>query len=327
MTVVVTGAAGHVGNNLVRALVARGQEVRAMVYRDRRGLEGLAVEVVPGDVRDPASLRRAFAGAEVVYHAAGYVSIVSDEGPIVHAINVEGTRNVVEACLVAGVRRLVHLSSIHAYEKKPLSVPADESRPLVDSRGAPYDRSKAAGERIVRQAVEQGLDAVILNPTAILGPYDFKPSFLGEVLLSLAQHKLPALVTGGFDWVDVRDVAEAAVRAAERAPAGARYLISGHWARVRELAAVVQETTGTPSPWFICPLSLATIGAPFSTLFARLGGKRPLYTTVSLDALRSNRVISHEKATRELGYEPRAFRETIVDSLRWFAGADYLLKG
>jgi dihydroflavonol-4-reductase len=327
MTVVVTGASGHVGANLVRALLARGCSVRAVVHRERRALEGLRVETVEGDICDPASLRRAFEGAEVVYHAAAHISILMTEWPLLESVNVVGTRNVVEACLHCRVPRLVHFSSIHALEEKPPNVPADESCPLVESRRAPpYDRSKAAGEREVLRGGEQGLNAIIINPTAVIGPYDFRPSHFGRALLAIANGRLPALVPGGFNWVDARDVVEGAMRAAERAPIGARYLLSGHWVSVRDMAAVVEGITGVAAPRFVCPMWLARIGAPFVTAFARLDGNSPLYTSVSLRALCSCHDVSHARATRDLDYRPRPFRETLVDTLRWFEQAGQLTR-
>ena len=322
MAVVVTGAAGLVGGNLVRALLARGRPVRAFVHRDRRALEGLGVETVEGDVREPDSLRRAFDGADVVYHAAATISLSMGEWPLLESVNVVGTRNVAEACLHCGVRRLVYFSSIHALVQEPLDVPVDESRPLVEvesRRYPPYDRSKAAGEKEVRRGIQRGLDAVVVYPTGMIGPYDFRPSYFGQVLLALGQGRLPALVAGGFDWVDVRDAVEGAMQAEQRAPAGARYLLSGHWASLRELASLAGEITGARIPRLVFPMWMARVGVPFGTHFTTLDGQHPLYTRVSLRALRSNRRISHRRATRDLGYHPRPLRETIEDALRWFA--------
>ena len=183
---------------------------------------------------------------------------------------------------------------------------------------------KQPGEKEVRKGIERGLDAIIINPTAIIGPYDYGPSYLGEALLNIAQGKMPALVAGGFDWVDVRDVVEGAVRAEEQAPTGAKYLLSGHWASVSDLAAIVEEITGAPAPRLVFPLWLARIGAPFTAAFAQLTGKRPLYTSASIRALCSNRNISHERAARDLGYHPRPLRETVVDTFRWFEENGYL---
>jgi dihydroflavonol-4-reductase len=319
MTVAITGASGHVGANLVRTLIARGIPTRCLVHVNCRALDGLDTEFFQGDILDLESLCRAFQGAEVVYHLAACISLSMDDWPVLESVNVTGTRNVVEACLRTGVRRLVHFSSIHALVQEPFNTPVDEDRPLAESRKyPPYDRSKAAAEREVHRGMEKGLDAVIINPTAIIGPYDYQPSYFGEALLSMARGKLPALVTGGFDWVDVRDVVAGAIRAGELAPAGAQYLLSGHWVSMRDIAAMVAEVTGTAAARLVCPLWLARFGAPIIKGISRLNGKRPLYTSVSLNALRSNRHISHEKATRELGYQPRPFRETLADTLRWF---------
>jgi dihydroflavonol-4-reductase len=294
--------------------------VRALIHRNRRALEGLHIETVEGDIRDPISLRRAFDGAEAVYHVAATISLSTNEWPLLQSVNIVGTRNVVEACFHCGVRRLVHFSSIHALMQEPLDVPVDESRPLATSRRyPPYDRSKAAGEREVRTGIERGLDAVIINPTGMIGPYDFRPSHFGQVLLALAQGRLPALVAGGFDWVDVRDVVEGAMRAEERAPTAARYLLSGHWASLSDLAGLVQEITGAQAPGLVFPMWMARIGVPFGTHFTKLDGKHALYTSVSLRALRGNRQVSHQRAARELDYHPRPLRETLEDTFQWFA--------
>ena len=325
MAVVVTGAAGHIGANLVRALLAQQRHVRAFIHIHRQAVEGLEAEVVQGDVLSPESLVDAFDDAEVVYHLATDISLLPDQQPLSESVNILGTRNVVEACLHCGVHRLIHFSSVHAMTRKPMGIPVDESRSLVESRRClPYDLSKAAGEKEVRKGIEMGLDAIIISPTAIVGPHDYQPSHLGEALLALAHGKLPALVAAGFDWVDVRDVIEGAMRAEERAPNGTKYLLSGHWVSLRDLADQVAEITGIPAPGFVCPMWLAYISAPIITIFDRITGRRPLYTSVSIKSLRSNRNISHERATRELNYHPRPFRETIMDTLRWFEEAGKL---
>jgi dihydroflavonol-4-reductase len=324
MSILVTGAAGHIGANLIRALLEKGEHVRALVHHDRRALAGLDVEIVEGDISIPASLERAFADAEVVYHAAAEISLQTGNRSFVHQVNVMGTRNVVEACLCVGVRRLVHFSSIHALNYAAHPGLIDETCPLVDNHNSPYSDSKADGEREVQRGIEHGLDAVIIRPTAVIGPYDFRPSHIGQVLLKLARGTLPALVEGGFDWVDVRDVADGTLRAAEQAPAGASYLLSGHWVSVPDLAATVERITGQRAPRFVCPMLLARIGAPFASALARLTGTRPLFTSVSLDALRLTNPISSAHASHDLGYQSRPFDNTIADTLAWFRDAGLL---
>ena len=317
--VVVTGASGFVGGALVRALLEREIPVRALVRRDVKALEGLEVEFVEGDITKPDSLREAFRGAEAVFHFAGSISLEMANWNQMEAINVAGTRHVVEACLGCDVPRLIMCSSIHALEQKPFGIPVDENRPRIKSMKYPaYDRSKAAAEEEVEAGISKGLDAVILNPTGIIGPYDFKPSYVGQSIVQLSRGEIPVLVGGGFDWVDVRDAAEGAVEAWQKAPKGRRYILSGHWKSVRDVARQVARETGRPAPVFVVPLWLAMLAAPVIFQISRLNGKHPFYTRASLEALRSNRNILHDRAARELGYAPRKFEDTIQDTIRWF---------
>jgi dihydroflavonol-4-reductase len=326
MKIAVTGATGHVGANLVRTLVDAGHEVRALSHGgNRHGLDGVAVAWHEADVLDLPSLARAFDGCERVFHLAARISIVPGDEEAVHAVNVTGTHNVVEACLQTQVRRLVHFSSIHALSPTPHDVAIDETRALTSSPSMPpYDRSKAAAEREVQAGLARGLDAVIVNPTAILGPHDYGPSAMGRVLLDLYHRRLPALVDGGFDWVDVRDVVDGALAAADRAPRGERYLLSGAHRSVRELAALAQELTGVRAPRLVSPMWLARVGAPFATAVARVAGKQPLFTRHSLHALRNHQKVSHDKASRELGYTVRPLRDTLTAAYDWFRQAGAL---
>ena len=319
MITAVTGASGHLGINLVRALIAHGRDVRVITHNNTLGLEDLSVEQRSGDINDPDSLARAFEGADVVYHLAAYISLLMSDHDRCTKVNVEGTRNVIEACRRNNVRRLVHFSTIHSLCGDPLDTPVDENRPLVEScRCAPYDLSKAAGERLVRQAAGEGVNAVIINPTGIIGLYDYRPSHFGQALIMMAEGRLPVLLEGGFDWVDARDVAEGAIKAEQAAPPGANYLLSGAWLSVKEVAAIVARKMGRKAPTLVCPIPLARACAPAVTAISQWTGARPIFTSVSLKALAGNRGISHARATRELGYEPRPVSQTLSDTIRWF---------
>jgi dihydroflavonol-4-reductase len=322
MKVAVTGATGHIGANLVRTLLARGDEVRALVHDDDRALQGVAVEKLRADVRDLAALKRAFDGVDLVFHLAARISIAPGDAAEVHAVNVEGTRNVVEACLAQKVKRLVHFSSIHALSPEPRDQTVDETRALAEGSWLPYDRSKAAGELEVKKGVERGLDAVTVNPTAVLGPNDFRPSPMGTVLLDLYRRNLPGLIDGGFDWVDVRDVVAGALAAAEKGRKGERYLLSGARRSLSDLARTVEEVTGVKRPWLVSPMWLARASAPFATGWARLTKKPPRLTAESLHALRNHQLVSHDKAARELGYQPRPLEDTVTATFAWFKEAN-----
>jgi dihydroflavonol-4-reductase len=299
--------------------------VRALVHHDQRGLEGLDVEVICGDITERDSLRPAFAGVELVFHAAGCVSISMNGWSLLQAINVLGTRNVVDACLQHDVRRLVHFSSVETLLGDSSTEFVDESCVPSGIRGVPpYARSKAAGESEVRRAIARGLDAVILYPSAILGPYDYNLGYPNAGVLALANGSLWALVQGGFDWVDVRDLVQGAVEAADRAPAGRRYILSGHWASLRDLAILARQVNGTRVPHLVFPIGLARLGAPFATALGSLLGRRPLFTSAALYPLRDDRRISHDRATRELEYQPRPLAETVAATLQWLDSRDLL---
>ena len=321
MTVAVTGPAGHLGANLVRALLERGEQVRALVYNNTAALEGLEVELVRGSVCDPASLRPAFAGVERVYHLAGMISILGDPDGKVHRVNVDGTRNVAEACRELGVGRLIHVSSIHAFDQAPLDEVLDESRRQVadSAEHSAYDRSKALGERAVRELVDVGLDAVIVNPTGFMGPVDFGPSRLGRLLLDLARGRIPALLDGGYDFVDVRDVVTGILAAGERGRRGENYILGSAWHSLRDVAGAVERVWGSRAPRLVTPVWAARLGAPVAELAGRLLKREPLFTRESVDVLVSNRSISSDKARHELGHRPRPLAETVADTLAWFA--------
>ncbi|MCB1494469.1 MAG: NAD-dependent epimerase/dehydratase family protein [Bauldia sp.] len=323
MHIAVTGATGHLGANLVRLLLADGHAVRALHHSTARSeaLEGLAVERMACDVCDPATLAPAFAGIDVVFHLAGLISIRGDPDGRVMRTNVEGTRNVVASCLDSDVGRLVHFSSIHALRTTRTDGVIDESAPPADATSFRYDQSKALGEGEVLAGVEKGLDAVILNPTGVIGPYDFVPSRAGAMLRALFSGRMPLLVEGGFDWVDARDVCRAACDAIHRGRRGERYLLSGHWASFGELGGLCGDIAKRPVRRRVVPAGIARLGLPFSLLSARLTGGEPLFTAESLAIVtHGSRNCSNAKAKRQLGYRPRALAETLRDTHAWFAG-------
>lgn len=321
MVVAVTGASGHLGAALTRELVRRGTRVRAAVRGPARALEGLDIETVKADVLDNQSLRAAFDGVDVVFHLAGIISLASDGSSAVRRTNVGGSKNVVDACLDRNVGRLVHCSSIHAFLSRPRDGCIDESRQLVpwdDHREPLYDRTKAAGQRHVCAGLNKGLNAVIVHPTAVIGPYDFKGSPMGKVIRSLANGTFPALVEGGFDWVDVRDVAVGMCAAASRACSGDSFILSGHYCSIPQLAKMIGAISGVRPPRFVSPMWLARLGAPFAEAWAKLAGNPPVYTSESLLALRRHQEVSCDRARRALNYDPRPLEETIRDTLEWY---------
>ena len=319
--ILVTGATGHVGNVLVRQLLARGAQVRALVLpgEDAPSLQGLEVERVEGDVLDPTTLERAMDGVEVVYHLAGVISILPGSEDIMRRVNVEGVRNVVNAALKAGVRRLVHISSIHAFKRVPSGTTLDETVPFApDSPAGAYDRTKAEGTLAVLQAVRQGLDAVIVCPTGVIGPHDYLTSEMGQTILDFAKRKLHFLVDGAYDFVDVRDVAQGLILAREKGRPGEVYILSGAHVKLVQLKKVVQEVVGVRSPAVVLPFGLAHLVATLSERFYRWTGATPRLTRYALRTVQESSDFRCDKARRELGYTPRPLRDSIADTLAWW---------
>jgi dihydroflavonol-4-reductase len=326
--ILVTGATGHIGNALARTLTGRGQPVRALVLpgEDRRPLEGLPVEVFEGDVLEPEAMRQAVAGVDTIYHLAGMISIQPGHDPRVWRVNVDGTANVVAAAREAGVRRLVYTSSIHAIQRAALEVTVDEQLPFdPDHALSDYDRSKAQASLAVLQAARQGLGAVIVCPTGVIGPYDYRGSEMGRLLLDALQARVLFSVDGAYDFVDVRDVAQGQILACERGRPGECYILSGEQIRIPRILEIARESIGRRIPHLVVSLPLARILARIGPLLAALRRVPARFTPYAIETVASNSRISHAKASRELGYHPRSLPESIADSVAWLLENQTLL--
>jgi dihydroflavonol-4-reductase len=324
--VAVTGGGGRLGNVLVRRLRARGAAVRVLEPRAEvpASLAGVDVEYVNGSVLDPRAVAAVVADVEVVFHLAAKVDLGSDRDGSIRTVNVEGTRIVAGACLARGIR-LVHCSSHHALELRPLELPLDETKPLALETPCDYHRTKAIAERLVLDlARERGLDAVIVSPGTLIGPFDFEPSILGRALLDLYHRRIPLLMQVVSDYVDVRDVADAMVRAAEGGRTGERYLLTGEVLELKDVVAIWGELTGVPMPRRILPYWFGWAMLPFTLLIARVTGRPALFTANMLRSSVSNRVVSHAKAARELGFEPRPTREALNGALDFYRQAGWV---
>lgn len=290
------------------------------MHTDTRALENLPCEVVKTDILNKSQLLSVLKNASAVIHSAAHISITGSNREEVWKVNVEGTKNVIEATKACGVERLIYIGSIHAFKDSGNSV--DENSPLIDGTGSIYDITKAEGVKTVRQAINDGLNAVILCPTALIGPNDFKPSFIGRFLISLAKKRVPALVNGGFDWVDARDVAEAALSALTKG--NGTYILSGKFLEVRSLAKLWCETATVKCPDLVFSLEIAIIGAKATLPIGRLLKFNPLFTPEALKALTWKSKILRSKSEEELNFKPRPLEETLYDTYKWFREHGYL---
>ena len=315
--VVITGASGLLGNNLAAALLHEGHTVVAADRVRSIALDDLDVEFTKIDVLDPASLHEAFEGADAVFHLAAIISLTGDPKGIVARVNVQGPRNVARAALEAGVKRFVHCSSVHAYDLHTCGPSLDETGPRTVKPHAPaYDRTKYAGEQQVQAAIACGLDAVIVNPTGVFGPRDFGGSRIGETIQQLRSGKIPVTVSGGFDLVDVRDVALGMIGAFHRGRTGENYLLSGTRVSIRELRQLISAVDGSHRPTMDIPIGLVRSLAPIVEWLTP-NGEVPLFTRDSLHALQYSPTVSHYKAATELGYAARPIRVSVADTIHW----------
>jgi dihydroflavonol-4-reductase len=320
----VTGGGGRLGNVLVRRLLQAGQEVRVLEPGSRpESLAGLAIEFVSGSVLDAGDVDRAIDGADIVYHLAAKIDLRPRKDPMMYPINVEGTRKVVDACLSRGLR-LVHTSSHHAVEREPLELPLTEDKPLALDEKCEYHRSKAIGETIVLDACERGLDAVIVNPGSMIGPFDFEPSMIGSALIDMYFGRVPVLLELLSDYVDVRDVADGMIAASRKGRRGERYFLTGDVIPIMEMVSLYGELTGAKVPTRALPLWVGWVLLPFALAASALTKKEPFITADMLRASVSNKVVSHEKAHRELGYTIRPLRESLTDAVAWYRERGWL---
>lgn len=318
--ILVTGAAGHIGNVLVRELLNDGKKIRALILpgEDTTALQGMQIEYCEGDVLDTASLERAMQGIDTVFHLAGIISIVPGQDDLMRKVNVEGTRNVLAAAKKAKIKKLVYTSSIHALSRD-WKGKIDEQVPFdPQNQAGEYDRTKAEASLAVLQAARKGLNAVIVCPTGVIGPYDYRGSEMGDLLRTWLHKRPHLMIEGAYDFVDVRDVARGQILASERGCTGEVYILSGWRVRIMQLKQMVQDTIGQHTTTIKVPTWLAKFCSYFTPLFYKLTRQTPKFTGYSIETVQSNSDISNQKAKKELGYNPREILVTVADTVHWW---------
>jgi dihydroflavonol-4-reductase len=320
MKVAVTGAAGFVGVNLVEQLLADGHEVVAIDRVRSKVLPAEGVTWVDGDILDLDSMVRAFDGVEVVYHLVAVVTLAHKDDRA-WRVNTEGVRTVAEAALTVDARKLVHCSSLHAFDQYHLGSALDESSARATGADLPvYDRSKWFGELELLKVVERGLDAVICNPTGIYGPADYGLSRMNAMLRDAARGRMPVGIDARFDMVDVRDVAAGLVAASEKGARGENYLLTGHMVELTELFRTAARSVGRRGPLFTLPLRALELMLPIAgPIGSRVGSD--IFTKAAIDTLLTSPVVDGSKAARVLGYRPRPTEETMRDLMTFLVGS------
>ena len=318
--IVMTGATGHVGYALLLELINNGATPTILIRKDSKIFDGLNCVKVFGDVTDLASLEKAFEGADTVYHSAGIIELKPGNEELVYNVNVTGTKNVVEACKKCGVKKLVYMSSVDTYPPLPDNQVMHElSHYDPDILEGAYAKTKAeATQFVIDSNGTDGLETVIIQPSACIGPYDFKVSSIGEMVRMFVRGNFPVTITFGmYNFVDVRDVAKASVAAAEKGRPGECYLICGEAMTVGEFIRITAAALGKKEPKLKLSKKVADLAAPIMEVYYKVTDTTPLFTRYSIRKLVSNCNFSNEKAKAELGYEPMSVEQSIKDMADW----------
>lgn len=327
MTILVTGATGFVGAAVVRRLVAKGHAVRALVRvrSDRQNLDSLPVDVVTGDLTDTASLARALAGCEGLFHVAAEYQLWVKDPATMYRANVEGTRAIMLAAAGMGVTRIVYTSSVATLGVKDDGSPADEETPssLRDMIGH-YKRSKFMAEEIVRDLAASGHPIVIVNPSTPVGPGDIKPTPTGRLIVDALAGGMPAYVDTGLNVVHVDDVAEGHVLAYERGTVGRRYVLGGTDMTLRQILTECAAIAGRRPPSLRLPHTVIMPLAYLAEGWSRVTGRPPRTTVDGVRLSRKLMFYSSARAERELGYRSRDACQALRDAAAWFGTHGYV---
>jgi dihydroflavonol-4-reductase len=336
MNCFVTGASGFIGSNLVHELVARGHQVKVLLRAgaDVRGLAGVEVERVEGDLSDREKLRRGLEGCDWCFHvAASYHLWLRDYRPM-YAANVDGTRTVLETAGATGCSRIVYTSTVGCIGlPTPVDgrlIPSDESTP-VSAHEMPnhYKRSKWQAEQVALRLAREGLPVVIVNPSAPVGPRDLKPTPTGQVIVDFLNKRMPAYLETGLNWVHVRDVAVGHILAAERGRIGERYILGnaeGNWS-MKQAFGVLEEITGVTAPKLRIPYVVALSVAYVNEAVSALTGRPPKAPLAGVRMARHWMFFNPAKAIRELGLPQAPPKQALSDAVEWYRRNGYVKGG
>ena len=326
MTSLVTGANGFVGSHVARMLVERGEQVHVLVrpQSSMRALEGLPVEKVYGDLRDPQSLERAMKGVERIFHVAADSRLGASRPQEIYDSNVTGTRNLLEAARRGGVKRIVVTSSVATIAVDRGNVlPNEQTETRLEEMIGHYKRSKFMAEQEALRAAREGLPVVVVNPTTPVGPGDWKPTPTGRIIVDFLNGRMPAYVETGLNWVPVEDVAVGHWIAAERGRIGERYILGGRNMLLKEILDVLAGISGRPSPRVRLPHAVAMAAGYADQVFSRMLNRQPRIPLEGVRMARHKMFVDCSKAVEELGFQAGSVEAAIERAVTWYGQNHY----
>jgi dihydroflavonol-4-reductase len=327
MTTLVTGATGFVGSHVARQLVASGQSVRVLVRTSSnlRLLDDIAVERVVGDLRDATSLDRVMQGVRRVFHVAADYRLWTRHPEELYDSNVEGTRLLIASAQRAGAERIVYTSTVATIAvPRHGALPNEATQAGLDEMIGHYKRSKFLAEQVAVDAAKSGAPVVIVNPTAPVGPGDWKPTPTGRIILDFLRGKMPAYVDTGLNVVAVEDVAAGHLLAAEKGRVGERYILGGRNMTLKEILDALSAITGRRAPRVKLPHVVALMAGYADEMYSRMAGREPQIPVEGVKMSRHKMFVESDKAARELGYKPGKIEAALERAVRWYEENGYI---
>ncbi len=326
MTTLVTGAAGFLGSHVARQLVARGESVRVLMRASssNRAISDLPLEYVTGDLRDAASLERAMAGVRRVYHVAADYRLWAKKSQEIYDSNVGGTKNLLAAAKHAGVEQLIYTSTVATIAVDRAELPNESTDAKLEEMVGHYKRSKWMAEQEALEAAKEGLPVIVAMPTTPVGPWDWKPTPTGKIILDFLNGKMPGYVETGLNFVGVEECAAGHLLVAERGKVGERYLLGAENLTLKELLDALAKITGLRAPVMKIPHGVALGVAYVETAFSRLMGKEPQIPVEGVKIARHKMFVDASRAKRELGFQPGPVAAALERAVRWYQANGYV---
>jgi dihydroflavonol-4-reductase len=328
MTTLVTGAAGFLGSHVARQLVARGEDVRVLmrVSSTNRAIADLSLEYVTGDLRDPASLDRAMKGVKRVFHVAADYRLWARRSREIYDSNVGGTKNLLEAAKRAGIEQLIYTSTVATIAVDRPQLPNEFTEAKLEEMVGHYKRSKWMAEQEVLKAAKAGLPVIVAMPTTPVGPWDWKPTPTGKIILDFLNGKMPGYVETGLNFVGVEECAAGHLLISEKGKIGERYLLGGENLTLKAMLDVLANITGLPAPRLKIPYGLALGVAYANTLFSRMFLREPSIPVEGVKIARHMMFVDASRAQRELGFKAGPVSAALERAVRWYEANGYIAK-